>query len=155
MTQTEQLITVAATALTGLLAGTYFAYACSVMPALRQTGDRTFVEVMQRINVAIQNPVFFAAFFGAPVASAVAVGVHASGWNVAALALNVAGLLITVAANVPLNNALDAAGEPGAISDPAAVRGRFERAWNSWNVARTVVTLAALVCLGEALLRHG
>ena len=155
MTQTEQLITVAATALTGLLAGTYFAYACSVMPALRRTGDRTFVEVMQKIDVAIQNPVFFAAFFGAPVASAAAVGVHASGWDIAALVLNAAGLLITAAANVPLNNALEAAGKPATIPDSAAVRRGFERAWSSWNVARTVVTLAALVCLGEALLGRG
>lgn len=152
MTQTEQLSTLAATVLTGLLAGTYYAYACSVMPALRRTGDRTFVEVMQSINVSIQNPVFFAAFFGAPAMTAVAVGLHGSGWGVAALALNLAGLLVTIAANIPLNNALAAAADdPAAIADPAAVRGRFERAWNSWNTARTVLTLAALVCLGEAL----
>jgi uncharacterized membrane protein len=151
MTQTEQVTTLAATVLTGLLAGTYFAYACSVMPALRRTGDRTLVEVMQKINIVIQNPVFFVAFFGAPAVSAVAVGLHATGWTIAGLVLNAAGLLVTMAANIPLNNALDAAGDPEAIADPAGVRRKFERAWNSWNTARTVLTLAALVCLGEAL----
>lgn len=80
---------------------------------------------------------------------------HASGWNIAALVLNAAGSLITLAANVPLNNALEAAGEPATIPDSAAVRRGFERAWNSWNVARTAATLAALVCLGEALLGPG
>jgi len=148
---------VVATVLTGLVAGTYYAYACSVMLALGRTSDRTFIEVMQRINVAIQNPVFFAALFGAPVASGVAVWLQASdsggvsGWTIAALVLNVAGFLITVVANIPLNNALDAAGDPAAIADPAAVRQRFERVWNAWNVARGVVTTAAVVGLALAL----
>lgn len=148
---------VVATVLTGLVAGTYFAYACSVMLALGRTSDRTFIEVMQRINVAIQNPVFFVALFGAPVASGVAVWLQASdsggvsGWTVAALVLNVVGFLITVVANIPLNNALDAAGDPAAIADPLAVRQRFERVWNAWNVGRGVVTVAAVVCLAMAL----
>ena len=148
---------VVATVLTGLAAGTYYAYACSVMLALGRTSDRTFIEVMQRINVAIQNPVFFAALFGAPVASGVAVWLQASdsggvsGWTIAALVLNVAGFLITVVANIPLNNALDASGDPAAIADPAAVRQRFERVWNAWNVARGVVTTAAVVGLALAL----
>jgi uncharacterized membrane protein len=148
---------VVATVLTGLVAGTYFGYACSVMLALGRTSDRTFIEVMQKINVVIQNPVFFAALFGAPVASGVALWLHSSdsggvsGWTIAALALNVVGFLITVVANVPLNNALDAAGDPATIADPAAVRRRFERTWNAWNVARAAVTAAAVVCLGLAL----
>jgi uncharacterized membrane protein len=155
-TGTEAALIVA-TALTGLMAGTYFAYACSVMLALGRTEDRTFIEVMQKIDVVIQNPVFFAAFFGATVASGIAVWLQTSdrggvsGWTIAALALNVAGTLITMAANIPLNNALQAAGDPATIADPGAVRGRFERAWSSWNVARGGAHLAALVCLGLAL----
>jgi uncharacterized membrane protein len=148
---------VVATVLTGLVAGTYFAYACSVMLALGRTSDRTFIEVMQRINVAIQNPVFFVALFGAPIASGVAVWLQSSdsggvsAWTIAALVLNVVGFLITVVANIPLNNALDAAGDPAAVADPAAVRRRFERVWNTCNVTRTVVTTAAVVCLALAL----
>lgn len=112
---------------------------------------------MQKINVAIQNPVFFAALFGAPVVSGVAVWLQASdsggvsGWTIAALILNVVGFLITVVENIPLNNALDAAGDPAAIADPATVRQRFERVWNAWNTARGVVTAAAVVCLALAL----
>ena len=155
-TGSTQAALIVATALTGLMAGIYFAYACSVMLALGRTADRTFVEVMQKIDVAIQNPVFFAAFFGAQVAAGVAMWLQASdggvsGWTPAALALNVAGLLITMVANVPLNNALHAAGDPVAIADPGAVRARFEQPWNSWNLARGGSHLAALVCLGLAL----
>lgn len=148
---------VVTTVLTGLLAGTYFGYACSVMLALGRTSDRTFIEVMQKINVAIQNPVFFAAFFGAPVGSGVAVwrqssaGGGVSGWTIAALVLNVVGLLVTVVANIPLNHAVDAVGDPAAVADPGAVRQRFERAWNAWNGARAVITATAVVCLSVAL----
>ena len=46
----------AATITTGLMAGLYYAYACSVMPGLSRTDDRTFVSAMQQINVAIINP---------------------------------------------------------------------------------------------------
>ncbi|MFF0060695.1 hypothetical protein ACFYRC_03935 [Streptomyces sp. NPDC005279] len=42
------------------------------MPALARSGDRIYVEVMQNINEVIQNPVFFAGFFGALILAAVA-----------------------------------------------------------------------------------
>lgn len=152
------VVLILAVVTTGLMAGTYFAYAVSVMLGLRGTADRTFVEVMQRINVAIQNPVFFLAFFGAPVFTAVAAWLlrHTGfsgplGWTVAALALSAASLMITVAANVPLNNRLAAAGDPARIADPAAVRSRFENAWNAWNTARGLASLGAVVCLAGAL----
>lgn len=61
------------------------------------------------------------------------------------------GLLVTMAANVPLNNRLAAAGDPARIADPAGVRARFENAWNVWNIARALASTAALVCLGLAL----
>lgn len=143
---------------TGLTAGVYFAYATSVMLGLAKTADRTFIEVMQKINVAIQNPVFFLAFFGAFVLTAVGAWQlrHAGwsgplGWAVVALALYTLGLLITMAANVPLNDRLAAAGDPARIADPAAVRAQFENAWNAWNIARALASAAALACLGQAL----
>ncbi len=152
------VVLIAAMVTSGLAAGTYYAYACSVMLALRRVGDRTFIEVLQKINVAIQNPVFFLAFFGALVLTAIAVWQQrgstlggALGWTIAALVLYSVSLLITMAANVPLNNELAAAGDPATIADPAAVRERFEHVWNSWNVARTLAATAALVCLGGAL----
>jgi uncharacterized membrane protein len=39
----------------GLLAGLFYAYACSVMPGLGQADDRTVVDAMQQIDEAIQN----------------------------------------------------------------------------------------------------
>ena len=51
----------------GLLAGLFYAYSVSVMPGLGQADDRTLVDGMQQINDAIENPVFFVSFLGAPV----------------------------------------------------------------------------------------
>ncbi|TYC68245.1 DUF1772 domain-containing protein, partial [Streptomyces sp. CB01881] len=137
---------VAATITTGLSAGLFYAYACSVMPGLRGTEDRTFIEVMQRINVAILNGWFLLGFAGALVATAAAVALHlpADGHRVlpatvAALVFYGASLVVTRVINIPLNDALAAAGEPGRIAEPGAVRGRFEARWVRWNVARALL----------------
>jgi uncharacterized membrane protein len=158
----QGLALVAATITTGLVAGLLFAYAVSVMPALRLVDDRTFVEVMQRINVAIINGWFLTCFVGALVFTVLAGLLHlgadsrsALPWIVAAFVLYVAALVITGRLNVPLNNALVAAGKPDRIADVAAVRERFEAPWVRWNIARTVAATGALGCLAWALAQYG
>jgi uncharacterized membrane protein len=153
---------VAATITTGLMAGLFFAYACSVMIGLGRADDRTFVDAMQRINVAILNGWFFVVFFGALVFTALAAVLHLPGdgrtvlpWILAALVLYGAALVITMGVNVPLNNELAAAGAPDRIADLAAVREHFEAKWISWNVARAVASTAAFGCLTWALVLHG
>jgi len=148
----------AATLTTGLMAGIYYAFACSVMPGLRDTDDRTLVSTMQSINVAIINGWFLLVFVGAPLLTLAAGAVHlraggraALPWVAAGLALNVLAFLVTAAANVPLNNALDAAGPVDQITDLAAVRAHFETSWIRWNLVRTAATTAAFGCLGYAL----
>jgi uncharacterized membrane protein len=152
---------IAATLTTGLVAGLFYAYSMSVMPGLGKSADRTFVEAMQRINVAILNGWFAIGFGGALVFTALAAALHLGGarsvllWTVAALVLYVAVLAITFRFNVPLNNELVAAGEIDKIPDLAAVRERFEAAWVRWNVVRTVVNTAAFGCLTWALVLFG
>lgn len=148
----------AATVLTGLMAGIYFAFSVAVMPGLGQSDDRTFVEAMQRINVAIQNGWFGLAFGGALVLGLVAAFLHRHGegrpalaWIIAGVVLYAVSLLITMGLNVPLNNRLAGAGAPGRIHDLAAVRARFESTWVHWNVARTLATTASLACLAWAI----
>ncbi|MFF9646221.1 anthrone oxygenase family protein [Kitasatospora aureofaciens] len=152
------IVLLAATVLTGVMAGTYFAFSVAVMPGLGQSDDRTFVEAMQRINVAIQNGWFGLAFGGALVLGLVAAFQHRHGedrpalaWIVAGVVFYVISLLITMGFSVPLNNQLAEAGSPGRIHDLAAVRARFEATWVHWNVARTLVTTASLVCLVWAI----
>jgi len=135
---------------TGLLAGLYYGYAVSVMPGLHRAGDQTMVEAMQQIDRAIQNPVFFISFLGAPALSLWALirarrgqSNEALKWIMAGFALNALGLLITAGLNIPLNNQLDKA------KNVAAARHDFENPWIAWNIVRTLVTTAAFACLAR------
>ncbi|MEU8792542.1 anthrone oxygenase family protein [Streptomyces sp. NPDC048643] len=145
----------AATVVTGLIAGVFYIFACAIMPALARSDDRVFIEVMQNINDAIQNPVFFLSFLGALALTAVAAwqsrGAPNRWWVFAALAAYALALLFTVAVNIPLNDDLAAAGAPARIAEPAAVRDHFENTWVAWNVVRAVLSTVALACLARAL----
>ncbi|MEC4019049.1 anthrone oxygenase family protein [Streptomyces sp. H27-D2] len=153
---------IVSTLVMGLMAGLFFAFSCAVMPGLGRTDDRTFVGAMQWINVRILNGWFAVAFGGALVFTVLAGVLHLSQgqrsalpWIAAAVVLYGAALVITMAVNVPLNNTLDAAGKPDAISDLAAVREHFEAAWVRWNHVRTLLCTAGLGCLAWALVLHG
>ncbi|MCI2237329.1 DUF1772 domain-containing protein [Paenibacillus sp. TRM 82003] len=133
------------------LAGLFYAFACSVMPGLGRTADGTFVEAMTSINAAIRNPLFAASFFGAPLLTAGAVlsavaGGGAPAAPAAALVLHAAAFAVTVARNLPLNDALDAGARV-----PASARWGFEAPWRRWNAVRAVLVTASVVCLGAGL----
>ncbi len=149
-----------ATFTSGLTAGLFFAYACSVMPGLGATDARTLVGAMQSINRKILNGWFLVAFLGAPALTALtalAVALHLDdgpvlAWSVAALVAHLVLLGVTMRVNVPLNNQLDAAGPVDRIGDLPAVRERFEGPWVRWNLVRTVASVAAFAALVGALL---
>lgn len=116
------------------------------MPGLRRADDATFVRALQELNVAILNPAFGIVFTGSMIVSVAAVVVtfHDTAvrpWTVGALVLVLATIVVTAAANVPLNDAL-AAGS----GSPAALRAAFEKPWVAWNTVRT-----ATRCRGVAL----
>lgn len=147
---------------TGLVAGVFYAYAISVMPALARTGDSTLIDVMQKINVVIINPWFMFGFLGTVGCTALAAAVHLGSdqrstliWIAIALALNVIAFAVTVGLNVPLNDALAAAGDPASIVDTAAVRAEFEARWVRWNIVRAVLHTAAFLVLCGALFAAG
>ncbi len=147
-----------ATLTTGLVAGLFFAYACSVMPGLAATDDRTLIGTMQSINRKIINGWFLSAFLGGPLLVAVAVAGYVGdggavlGWLVAALLCHLVTLGVTGRCNVPLNNRLEAAGPVERITDLAMVRQWFEATWVRWNLVRTISSVAAFGCLIGALL---
>lgn len=136
---------------TGLFAGLLFAFSVAVMPGLRHASDSAFVEAMQEVNRAILNPAFFVVFIGAPLLTAAALFLTPSGhriWVVAALGLHAASFVITAAANVPLNDALQQASHGAAQLTSA--RQAFEHPWVAWNIARTITAVSALACLVAA-----
>lgn len=137
----------------GLQAGLYYGFTVGVMPGLARGGHPTFVTAMQQINVAIVNPGFLVTFLGAPVLAALAAALQlgrggpALAWAVAGLLLALATLIITFVFNIPLNNALDAAGD----TDPASARTAFESGWVTWNAVRALTSTLAMACLAWAL----
>jgi uncharacterized membrane protein len=146
----------------GLLAGLFYSYACSVMPGLADADDRTLIDAMRQINEAIENPVFYASFLGAPALAIAALVIErragAAGavrWIAIALALYGVALVVTGALNIPLNDDLADAGDPASIGDLAAVRDDFEGPWVAWNIVRTVASIGAFGCLAYALWLSG
>ncbi|EPH45958.1 hypothetical protein STRAU_0995 [Streptomyces aurantiacus JA 4570] len=143
----------------GLIAGTFYIFACGVMPGLARSSDRAYIEVMQNINAAFENVVFFASFMGALLLTAVAAWLlrrtPVRWWVLAALLAYFAVFVITVAVNVPLNDKLMDAGDPAKIADPGEVRADFEDVWVAWNVVRAVLSTLALGLLVRALVLFG
>lgn len=151
----------AATVSMGLIAGLFYAFSCAVMVGLQRADDRTLVGAMQSINANLSGW-FAISFLGAPVLPAATAALHLGDdsqpvlvWIVAALVLYATTFVITIAVNVPLNNALAAAGEPDSVADLARVRQRFEAKWVRWNIARALTSTAAFGCLTYALLLRG
>ncbi len=129
--------------LSGLLAGFFFAYWCSVMIGLRSVSSRVFVESFQAINRVLPNSrlavPFFAPVVLAPLCTwmAFADGDRDAGWwCLAATVFQVVTFLITGLRNVPLNNALEVAGTPASATDAERRRSAFVGSWTRWNDVR-------------------
>ena len=160
--QLSSAVLAAAVLTMGLMAGVFGIFAHTIMPGLRHTDDRSFVSAFQSIDRAIINPWFMVAFFGALVLTGLAAVLHLSGdkrsvlpWIGAALVLYLIAVIITLAVNVPLNDALKSAGDPARIGDLAAVRRHFDEArWSAWNLVRTLTSTAAFGCLIAAAIMH-
>ena len=159
-----QLVFVITTLSTGLIAGLFYAYACSVNPGLGRLSDTEYLRAMQSINRVILNPVFFMTFMGTLILLPVSTWLSYQGqpsprfWYFlsAAIVYAVGVFGVTIAGNVPLNEALDKFNTGAASPDQAAVqRSLFEQKWNMLNTVRTVANilsalLAILACLARA-----
>lgn len=151
MTVTNILLVITAT-LTALMAGLFYAWSCSVMPGFARLSDKEFVSAMQATNRAIQNPVFFAAFFGAPILLPIITFLHYGQsmrfrFLLAASVIYLIGTFgVTLFGNVPLNNLLDRLNlEAASEEETAAQRANFERPWNNLNTVRTVSSTLAVI----------
>ena len=132
-----------------LSAGIFFAFSTFVMQALGRQTPASGIAAMQSINITVINPWFLAAFFGPALVGAVlAISAlkqwHQPGaiyWLVGALAYTIGTIGVTVAGNIPLNDAL-------AVVNPSSVEGarlwaRYLSDWTFWNHVRTAAAFAA------------
>lgn len=149
-----QLVQIVTVLLTGLAAGLFYSYACSVTGALAKLPDREYIATFQSINAAILNGWFFASFMGSLIFLPLATWLSyqsdiqfSFGLLLSATVLYVIGVFgVTVFGNVPLNNMiarfdLDAA----TPKDILSLRERFERPWNNLNLIRTVAAVLSFL----------
>jgi uncharacterized membrane protein len=130
------------------------------MPGLGKTDDKTFVGAFQAVDRAILNPLFLVVgFVGSLVLTLVAgllsLGEDALAWIAIAFVLNLVTVIITIAVNVPLNDALKAAGDPDTIDVTAARTAFNEARWRSFNLIRSVLSTVAFGLLAWSLYLTG
>lgn len=141
----------------GVIAGVFFAFSTFVMKALARIRPSEGIAAMQSINVAVLNPWFLGAFFGTALACLLAVASGLWRWGGRDAAYLISGgllylvgtFLVTVAFNVPRNNALAAVS--AARPEGEALWSQYVSGWTAWNHVRTVAALAAAVCFSLAL----
>ena len=140
----------------GLIAGLFFAFSTSVMPALARRPAAEGIAAMQAINRAILNPVFLSVFFATAVGCLLVMIATVLRWSgpeslfllVGEMLYLVGAFGVTIACNVPRNNALERV-EPTSHK-AARLWEDYLREWTAWNHVRTVATLtaAALLTIG-------
>ncbi|PFH11017.1 putative membrane protein [Collimonas sp. PA-H2] len=144
----------------GLLGGLFFAFSNFVMNALSRIHPSNGIAAMQSINITVLNPLFLALFLGTALVCAVLLVFAAfrwqhahAGWLLAGSLVYLAGgLLVTMACNVPLNDAL-------AKLDPAKPESTqiwrsYISVWANWNHVRTISCLASAALFTIAIWRQ-
>lgn len=142
---------------TGLVAGVFFAFSCSVMAALAQLPAAQGIAAMQKMNVVIVRSPFLGIFLATAVACLV-LSIASflptvrpkAGFVLAGCLLYLVGAFgITVAGNVPLNDAL--ANVSANTSEAVKLWEHYLDRWVMLNHLRTVTTLASTACLALSL----
>jgi len=144
----------------GVIGGAFFAFSTFVMEALARLPAPHGIAAMQSINVVVLNRWFLSVFIGT-AATCVLLAIAALAWDppgrlylLAGSVLYVAGtFLVTIAFNVPRNDALAAVAPESA--DGSALWATYVTGWTAWNHVRTIAALAAAALLFLALVEQG
>ncbi|CAN5567129.1 DUF1772 domain-containing protein [soil metagenome] len=138
--------------LTTLVTGLFFAWSVSITLGLLRVSDSEYVSVTQSTNRAIQNPLFFAAFFGAQIFLIVCLFLFydqsSRFWFLLAATIffTIGVMGVTIFGNVPMNNALDSFDLKSATQKEISTqRKNYERRWNNLNNVRTVSSTIAVI----------
>ncbi|MFK7753848.1 MAG: DUF1772 domain-containing protein [Sedimentitalea sp.] len=144
----------------GAIFGFFYAWVCSTMWGLDAADPRVAIAAMQAMNASVRNAVFAPAFFATPLVllGTAAVMLFAQRrrsalfFAVAGGVYLVGGAVLTMAINVPMNEALAGVQVPDDIAAAHAIWQDYSGRWQFWNQVRTVFSGAALVLAGYATL---
>lgn len=134
--------------LSAAIFGFFYAWVCSTMWGLDATDPRIAIGAMQAMNASVRNAVFAPAFFGTPIALIVTAGflwhqrhrISATLFVLSSLVYLGFGLILTMAINVPMNEALATIAVPNDIEAAHQIWQDFSQPWQFWNQVRTVAS---------------
>lgn len=146
--------------LSGGIFGFFYAWVCSTMWGLDAADPRVAIAAMQAMNASVCNAVFAPAFFGTPfVMVATAVVARVAGRRGAAFAFGLGGVIyffggmvLTMAVNVPMNEALALVDVPADLAEAAEIWAAYSPRWQVFNILRTVVSGVSLLLAGVGLM---
>jgi uncharacterized membrane protein len=133
--------------LLGLVAGIFYCWSVSVTRGLALLPDKAYILAFQKLNQAIQNPLFFICFFGPLILLPVCIWRNFSIYLLLAILSYYIGVMgVTIVGNIPLNNMLEAFSVQGAgIEELRQMRAQFELRWNTLNHIRTLCSLVSFI----------
>lgn len=143
--------------------GFFYAWVCSTMLGLDASDPAVAIQAMQAMNASVRNAVFFPAFFLTPVvlASTAAALVrkgrrNAALWfGLAAVVYSLGGFGVTIALNVPMNEALALIELPLEPAATDTVWRDYSSSWQAWNQVRALACAVAVLLTGTGLLTIG
>ena len=143
------------------MGGVFFAFSSFVMQGLKALPSAQGITAMQSINVTAVTPIFMTALFGTAAACLALLVSAAIEWRDTVGGYLIAGSLsylvgtigVTIAFNVPLNNAL-AAADPSS-ADTQLLWMKYLQSWTAWNHVRAMSGLVAAALLMWSVVRGG
>lgn len=147
----------------GAIFGFFYAWICSTMWGLDALDPRIAIPAMQAMNASVRNAVFFPAFFLTPLFCALTVTCCYLGQNRpamwafsgAALTYALFGMLLTMAVNVPMNEALASLDVPQDRAEAKAIWQAYSPRWQLFNILRTLASGLALLQCGLGVMALG
>lgn len=118
------------------------------MWGLDATDPRIAIQAMQAMNASVRNVIFAPAFFGTPALLAITAAVlwaqnfrkSASLFALSGAVYLCFGLILTMAMNVPMNEALALVTIPADLSEAREIWLDYSSTWQVWNQIRTVAS---------------
>lgn len=152
MTRPALFAAIPALMLSGAIFGFFYAWTVSTMWGLDAADPRLAIGAMQAMNASVRNAAFAPAFFGTGPALLLtsALALHAGArqaailFALAGLTYAVAAMGLTMAINVPMNEALAATVIPEDPAAAAAIWRDYSAPWQIWNQIRTLTSGLAL-----------
>ena len=149
--------------LSGAIFGFFYAWVCSTMWGLDAADPKVAIAAMQAMNASVRNAVFAPAFFATPAVLlltavlAVFAGRRDSAWPFALAGLTYlfGGMILTMAVNVPMNEALALVEVPADPAEAARIWRGYSPDWQFWNQVRTLASGVTLCLAGFGMMRLG